>query len=91
MPKRILFLPLASPRGVKGAALAACEEIVVLPGTGSVAGVNEGESTLSVFFLNGRLVTYNIPDLLQVGVIRRVGVIARLQLVQRLNNLGFGR
>jgi hypothetical protein len=46
-----VFLPLARPRGVKGAAFAAWEEIVeVLPGTESVAGVKAGESTLSAFF-----------------------------------------
>jgi hypothetical protein len=34
-------------RGVKGAAFAACEEIVVeRVGTGRVAGVNAGDSTL---------------------------------------------
>ena len=36
---------------MKGAALAFCVEIVDLPGTGNVAGVNEGESTFNVFFL----------------------------------------
>ena len=47
-----VILPLARPRGVKGAAFAAWEEIVeVLPGTESVAGVKAGESTLSAFFV----------------------------------------
>lgn len=44
------YLPLAIARGVNGAAFAAWEEIAApLPGTDSVAGVNEGESTFKLF------------------------------------------
>lgn len=44
-------LPLVSPRGVKGAALAACDDIVDgLARTGNDAGVKDGESTFNVFF-----------------------------------------
>lgn len=41
-------VPLFIERGVNGAALAACDEIVVARiGTGKVAGVKAGDSTLS--------------------------------------------
>jgi hypothetical protein len=44
-------LPLVKPRGVKGAAFTAWDDIAeLLPGTERVAGVNAGESTLRVFF-----------------------------------------
>ena len=44
-------LPPARPRGVKGAALAACEVIVEDLGAANVPGVKEGESTLRAFLL----------------------------------------
>ena len=53
IPKdHMLNLPMGFPRGVKGAAAAACEEIaLVLLGAEIVAGVNEGESTFNAFFI----------------------------------------
>lgn len=43
------YIPLFNPRGVKGGALAVCDEIEVpVPGVGKAEGVNEGESTLKV-------------------------------------------
>lgn len=47
-----LYSPLTKVRGVKGAAAAACDEIVaVLLAVGRPAGVKEGDSTLSFFEL----------------------------------------
>lgn len=48
------YLPLAIARGVNGAAFAAWEEIVApLPGTESIDGVNEGDSTFKLFLSLG--------------------------------------
>jgi hypothetical protein len=54
-----LYIPLASPRGVNGAAAAAWEEMAaLLPGTDKVAGINagvagvkDGESTFRLFLM----------------------------------------
>ena len=49
---RVVLNSLPAPRGVNGAAFAACEERVVFfaVACGWFDGVNAGESTLNVFF-----------------------------------------